>query len=84
MPESWLARVVWFALPIAAIWALFVFASHYGSCRSSGSAQVWCFILALIFGCLEVLFTLIGPVIRLIVLIMPCPSLSSGRDEQRG
>jgi hypothetical protein len=71
LPKSWPVRAVWFALAVSAIWALFVFGSNYRSCRSSGSSQILCFILALFFSWLEVLVAAIGTVIRLIVLIMP-------------
>jgi hypothetical protein len=68
---NWPVRAVWTMLAVAAIWVLYTFGSHYTSCRADGSGQVLCFILALFFGWLEVLFTVIGTVIRLIVLIMP-------------
>jgi hypothetical protein len=71
LPESWPARAVWFALAVSAIWARFIFGSQYSSCRTDGSGQVLCFILALVLSWLEILLAVIGTVIQLIVLIMP-------------
>jgi hypothetical protein len=68
---NWPARAVWIMLAIAAIWAIYAFASHYSSCRTDGSGQVPCFVLALFFSWLDLLVLVIATVVKLITLALP-------------
>jgi hypothetical protein len=38
-----------------AAWAIYLLPSKYGSCRAGGYGQLWCFVSALLDGCMEIL-----------------------------
>jgi hypothetical protein len=70
-PQSWASRALWLVLAISAAWAVYVFGSHYGSCRADGTGELFCFVIALFFGWLEVLVFVIVTVAKLLMLILP-------------
>jgi hypothetical protein len=70
-PQGWPSRALWLMFAISAAWAVYVFGSHYGSCRADGTGELFCFVIALFFGWLEVLVFVIVTVAKLLMLILP-------------
>jgi hypothetical protein len=58
-------------LATSAAWAIYVFGSHYGSCRANGFGELICFLFALFVSWLEVLFFVIVTVGKFLVFILP-------------
>jgi hypothetical protein len=56
---------------ISAAWAVYVFGSQYASCRAHGSGELFCFVIALVFGWLEILVFVVVTVAKLLMLILP-------------
>jgi hypothetical protein len=71
IPAHWPGRVLWLMLAVAACWVVYVFGLNYAGCRATGYGEVVCFFGALIVGSLELLFFVLGTVLRLISLLMP-------------
>jgi hypothetical protein len=69
--QGWASRALWLMFAISAAWAVYVFGSHYGSCRADGTGEIFCFVIALFFGWLEVLVFVIVTVAKLLMLILP-------------
>jgi hypothetical protein len=73
-PQGWASRALWLMFAISAAWAVYVFGSHYGSCRADGTGELFCFVIALFFGWLEVLVFVIFVIVtvaKLLMLILP-------------
>ncbi len=60
---------------ISAAWAVYVFGSHYGTCRADGTGELFCFVIALFFGSLEVMVFVIVTLAKLLMLIFLCHRL---------
>jgi hypothetical protein len=69
--RDFVSRALWLMFAISTAWAVYVFGSQYGSCRAHGSGELFCFVIALIFGWLEILFFIIGTVVKFLMLVLP-------------
>jgi hypothetical protein len=69
--QGWAGRALWLMFAISTAWAVYVFGSHYGSCRADGTGELFCFVIALFFGWLEILVFVIVTVAKLLMLILP-------------
>jgi hypothetical protein len=70
-PQGWASRALWLMFAISAAWALYLFGSHYGSCRVDGTGQLLCFFIALFLSWLQVLVFVVVTVAKLLMLILP-------------
>jgi hypothetical protein len=71
LPQGQPARALWLMFAISGAWVIYLFGTHYGSCRLNGTDQVACFVIALFLSWLEVLVFVFGTIVKLIMFILP-------------
>jgi hypothetical protein len=69
--QAWAARSLWFMFGVSACWVLYVFASHYESCRVDGTNKFGCLLLALFAGWFEVVVFAVVTTIQLLKFVLP-------------
>jgi hypothetical protein len=58
-------------LAVSACWAIYLFASNYGSCRANGYGHITCFIVMLLFSCVEVLIFVVVTAAKILMAVLP-------------
>jgi hypothetical protein len=58
-------------LAVSACWAIYLFATSYGSCRANGYGQITCFIVTLLFSCVEVFVFVVVTMAKILMAVLP-------------
>jgi hypothetical protein len=69
--QIWATRTIWLMTAVFIIWASYVIALHYGSCRANGTNQLICLAFALFLGGVEILYSVLLTIARLLLWILP-------------
>jgi hypothetical protein len=69
--RNWPSLALWLILAVSGGWAIYLFATNYGSCRTNGYGQITCFVITLLFSCVEVLAFVVMTTTKILMSILP-------------
>jgi hypothetical protein len=65
------SHAVWLMLAISGCWLMYLFVSHYGSCRTDGTGKLGCFFLAVFGSLFEAVAFVVGTIAKLLTAVLP-------------